>query len=46
MLRQLGNTEDRDLNAAKNIEGWFAGILIPIPSERTASSAEIACGVD
>ena len=28
-----GHTEDRDLNAAKNIEGWFEGIHIPIRSD-------------
>lgn len=41
-----GHTEDRDLNAAKNIERWFEGIYIPIRSDRMASSAKIACGVD
>jgi putative transposase len=41
-----GHTEDRDLNAAKNIERWFAGIFIPIRSDQMASSAKIACGVD
>lgn len=28
-----GHTEDRDLNAAKNIERWFEGIFIPIRSD-------------
>lgn len=28
-----GHTEDRDLNAAKNIERWFEGIHIPIRSD-------------
>ena len=28
-----GHTEDRDLNAAKNIEGWFEGIHVPIRSD-------------
>ena len=41
-----GHTEDRDLNAAKNIERWFEGIFIPIRSDQMASSAKIACGVD
>ncbi|MGL4880680.1 MAG: RNA-guided endonuclease InsQ/TnpB family protein [Waterburya sp.] len=41
-----GYTEDRDLNAAKNIERWFEGIHIPIRSDQTVSSTEIACGVD
>ena len=27
--RECGHVEDRDLNAAKNIEGWFDGVLIP-----------------
>jgi len=37
--------EDRDLNAAKNIERWFEGIYIPIRSDQSANFAEIACGV-
>jgi putative transposase len=41
-----GHSEDRDLNAAKNIERWFEGIHVPIRSDRTVSSTEIACGVD
>lgn len=41
-----GHTEDRDLNAAKNIERWFEGIHIPIRSDQMASSAKIACGED
>ncbi|MFB8793146.1 MAG: RNA-guided endonuclease TnpB family protein [Microcoleus sp.] len=28
-----GHTEDRDLNAAKNIERWFEGIHVPIRSD-------------
>ncbi|MFM7560961.1 hypothetical protein [Cylindrospermopsis raciborskii] len=32
--------------AAKNLERWFEGIHIPIRSEQTVSSTEIACGVD
>ena len=30
---ECGNNEDRDLNAAKNIERWFEGIYIPIRSD-------------
>ena len=30
---ECGHTEDRDLNAAKNIERWFEGIHIPIRSD-------------
>lgn len=30
---ECGHTEDRDLNAAKNIERWFEGIFIPIRSD-------------
>lgn len=49
-----GHTEDRDLNASKNIERWFEGIYIPVRmanatlslSDQTVSSTEIACGVD
>jgi len=37
--------EDRDLNAARNIDRWFEGIFIPERSE-TVSSTEIACGAD
>ncbi|WP_089131427.1 RNA-guided endonuclease InsQ/TnpB family protein, partial [Tolypothrix sp. NIES-4075] len=40
-----GYKEDRDLNAAKNIDRWFEDIFIPERSE-TVSSTEIACGVD
>lgn len=43
---ECGHSEDRDLNAAKNIERWFEGIHIPIRSDQMASSAKIACGVD
>ena len=43
---ECGHTEDRDLNAAKNIERWFDGIFIPIRSDQMASSAKIDCGVD
>ena len=38
-----GHTEDRDLNAAKNIDRWFENIYIPERSE-TVSSTLIACG--
>ena len=41
-----GKTADRDLNAAKNIEGWFEGIFIPGRSDKMASHAKIACEVD
>ena len=37
-----GHTEDKDLNAAKNIERWFEGINIPIRLDQMASSAKIA----
>jgi putative transposase len=40
-----GHTEDRDLNAAKNIDRWFENIFIPERSEMV-SSTKIACGVD
>lgn len=30
---ECGHTEDRDLNAAKNIERWFEGIFIPTRSD-------------
>ncbi len=40
-----GHTEDRDLNAAKNIDRWFEDIFIPERSE-TVSSTEIACGAE
>jgi putative transposase len=43
---ECGYTADRDLNAAKNIEGWFEGIHIPIRSDQTVSSTEIACEAD
>lgn len=43
---ECGHTEDRDLNAAKNIERWFEGIYIPTRSSQTVSSTGIACGVD
>ena len=41
-----GHTADRDLNAAKNIEGWFEEIFIPGLSDKMASYAKIACEVD
>ncbi len=43
---ECGHIQDRDLNAAKNIERWFEGIFIPTRSSQTVSSTEIACGVD
>jgi len=43
---ECGHTEDRDLNASKNIERWFEGIFIPTRSSQTVSSTEIACGAD
>ncbi|MGH8002306.1 MAG: RNA-guided endonuclease InsQ/TnpB family protein, partial [Brasilonema sp.] len=43
---ECGNTEDRDLNAAKNIERWFEGIFIPSRSDLAVSSTVSACGVD
>jgi putative transposase len=42
---ECGHKEDRDLNAAKNILGWFEGIEIPERSERMPSSGKLACGV-
>ncbi len=33
-----GQVQDRDLNAAKNIERWFEGIFIPERSELAVSS--------
>jgi putative transposase len=41
-----GHSEDRDLNAAKNIDRWFDGIHIPERSRHAASSAVLACGAD
>jgi len=41
-----GQTADRDLNAAKNIERWFEGIFIPGRSDKMASYAKIASEVD
>jgi putative transposase len=40
-----GHTQDRDLSAAKNIEGWFEGIFIPIRSEMAVSSTVSVCGL-
>lgn len=40
-----GHSEDRDLNAAKNIDRWFEGIFIPERSE-AVSSTVLACGAD
>ena len=41
-----GQKADRDLNAAKNIEGWFEGIFIRGRSDKMASYAKIASEVD
>jgi putative transposase len=42
-----GYSEDRDLNAAKNIDRWFEGIFIPEHSSSDAVSLTVkACGVD
>ncbi|PNK16287.1 RNA-guided endonuclease InsQ/TnpB family protein [Cylindrospermopsis raciborskii] len=43
---ECGHIEDRDLNAAKNIERWFEGIFIPSRSDLAVSSTVSACGVD
>ncbi len=50
---ECNHTEDRDLNAAKNIERWFEGIFIPTRTEHSSeksdsavSSTVSACGVD
>jgi putative transposase len=43
---ECGHTQDRDLNAAKNIERWFEGIYIPERSELAVSSTVSVCGVD
>lgn len=40
-----GHTEDRDLNAAKNINRWFEGIFIPERSDAVSLTVK-ACGVD
>jgi len=41
-----GQTADRDLNAAKNIERRFEGIFIPGRSDKMASYAKIASELD
>ena len=42
-----GHTEDRDLNAAKNIERWFEGIFIPERCSSDPVSLTVkACGAD
>jgi putative transposase len=41
-----GQTADRDLNAAKNIERWLEGIFMPGRSDKMASYAKIASEVD
>ncbi|XZN96933.1 MAG: RNA-guided endonuclease InsQ/TnpB family protein [Microcoleus sp.] len=43
---ECGHTEDRDLNAARNIERWFEGIFVPSRSDLAVSSTVSACGVD
>jgi putative transposase len=43
---ECGHREDRDLNAAKNIERWFEEIFIPDRSDLAVSSTVSACGVD
>ena len=40
-----GYVEDRDLNAAKNLERWFDGIDIPKCSDTAVSSTVSACRV-
>ena len=42
---ECGHRQDRDLSAAKNIEGWFEGIFIPIRSEMAVSSTVSVCGL-
>ncbi len=42
---ECGHTEDRDLNAAKNIERWFDGIYVPERSDMAVSSTVSVCGV-
>jgi putative transposase len=37
-----GQVQDRDLNAAKNIERWFEGIFIPERSEVAVSSTPVS----
>ena len=39
-----GNIQDRDLNAARNIERWFEGIFIPERSELAVSSTPVSTG--
>jgi putative transposase len=41
-----GNIQDRDLNAARNIERWLEGIFIPKRSELAVSSTVSAGIVD
>ena len=40
-----GHLEDRDLNAAKNINRWFEGIFVPERSDAVSLTVK-ACGVD
>ena len=37
-----GNVQDRDLNAAKNIDRWFEGIFVPERSDKAVSSTASA----
>lgn len=41
-----GHIEDRDLNAAKNIDRWFEGIFVPERKDMAVSSTVSVCGVD
>jgi putative transposase len=40
-----GNIQDRDLNAAKNIERWFEGIFVPERLDRQAVSSTASAAV-
>jgi putative transposase len=42
---ECGHTQDRDLNAVKNIERWFQGIFVPDRSEMAVSSTVSVCGL-
>lgn len=41
-----GHIEDRDLNAAKNIDRWFEGIFVPERSDLAVSSTVSVCEAD
>ncbi|MGB3204447.1 MAG: RNA-guided endonuclease TnpB family protein [Crinalium sp.] len=50
---ECSHAEDRDLNAAKNIERWFEGVFIPTRTEHSSEKSDLAvsstvsaCGVD